>query len=534
MRITTDRLIRLRWLLLGAVGAGACGGTVHSTPDDGGSGGEAVAGKGNAHAGSSAATGGEKTMGGEASSAGSGGTGGTAVGGHAGEAGSGGFAGVGGTGVVHGECVDPQPYGAGFVSCMNGPIHRVAALECANNLPTEPVTCGVAPNPQYVCDGSKREHCATAGLGAPVPNTCEVGCAVDADCSAGQLCLCGAQTGVCVAAACTVDADCGDGYFCRRVQTELPCGAVVHFQCELPSDTCGASVTCGVTGQRCQPSGLGGPMHCAAPVGGTCGRPFLVNGAPRLACLATNADWAAPLELDASALAARTRSALAEGWNELGLMEHASVAAFARFTLQLLGLGAPHALVLESNRALCDEMRHAELCFGLAASFGSVKAGPGKLDSRGALARTSLEDVVLDTFLEGCIGETVAALEASEALSCAGFSVVREVLEQISEDEARHAALAWRFVAWGVAQVPALADNLRTRLQREQVRAEADSALAQHPSSASDALAVGGLLSERGRAELRLQALREVVAPCLAALPAPLRADAPVQALQTS
>jgi len=239
-----------------------------------------------------------------------------------------------------------------------------------------------------------------------------------------------------------------------------------------------------------------------------------------LACLAANSDWAAALDVDASALDALTRAALAEGWSQLGLLEHASIAAFARFTLQLLGLGAPHALVLESNQALFDETRHAQLCFGLAASFGSSAAGPGKLDSQGALARTSLSDVVLDTFLEGCIGETVAALEASEALAVATLPAVRQVLSQIAEDEARHAALAWRFVAWGTAQAPALIEGLRERLQRELERAaQACTALAQHALPASDDLAMGGLLSNAVRAELRLQALREVVAPCLAAFP---------------
>src|SRR5205085_8381976 len=104
--------------------------------------------------------------------------------------------------------------------------------------------------------------------------------------------------------------------------------------------------------QRCQPAMPGGPLLCEPVAGAACGRPFLVQGAPRLASLAPNRDWAVGLELDVTAFDAATRRALAEGWNQLGLMEHASVAAFARFTLQLLGLGAPLALVLESNRAI--------------------------------------------------------------------------------------------------------------------------------------------------------------------------------------
>jgi hypothetical protein len=53
-------------------------------------------------------------------------------------------------------------------------------------------------------------------------------------------------------------------------------------------------------------------------------------------------------------------------------MEHASVAAFARFTLDLLALGAPADLVQSAQQALGDEIAHAELCFGLAGAT-SVK-----------------------------------------------------------------------------------------------------------------------------------------------------------------
>jgi len=532
MRITSDRLTRLRWLLLGAASAGACGGTVHNAPDDDGGAGTHTSGGVGVAGGTNVA--GKTNRAGAAS----GGVAGRSVGGaagSAGNAGSGGDAGSGGASVPHGECVDPQPANAGFVTCGNGLVHRVEQSECQNKLPMEPVTCGVEPN-TYVCDGTQREACGSPGGGTPPATSCAVGCVVDADCGAGKICLCGPQIGGCVAAACTVDADCGDGYLCRLVTMEqgIGCGATVAFQCQLPEDGCNDVADCGTGGgfgQRCQPSTVGDRLRCEPVAGAACGRPFLVNGAPRLACLSTNADWAETFATDLGELDSATRAALAEGWNQLGLMEHASVAAFARFTLQLLELGAPHALVRESNQAICDETRHAQLCFGLAASFGSTAAGPGKLDCQGALARSSLADVALDTFLEGCIGETVAALEASEALAGATVPAVRQVLEQIAEDEARHAALAWRFVAWSSAQSPGLVESLRARWERERERAaHARTALAQRASTTED-LSAGGIVSDLARAELRLHALREVVGPCLEALPGALPAELATAAL---
>jgi len=101
-------------------------------------------------------------------------------------------------------------------------------------------------------------------------------------------------------------------------------------------------------------------------------------------------------------------------WREVGLMEHASIAAFARFTLALLAVGAPSELVMDSNAAAIDETRHAKLCFALASEYLGEPVGPGELCVEGALDGLSLEQLVVTTIAEGCVGETVAAVEAAE------------------------------------------------------------------------------------------------------------------------
>ena len=69
--------------------------------------------------------------------------------------------------------------------------------------------------------------------------------------------------------------------------------------------------------------------------------------------------------------------------------------------------------------------------------------------------------VVLGTIAEGCIGETVAALEVAEALAHCEEAKVREVLERISIEESRHAELAWQFVAWALATCPKAQPSIR-------------------------------------------------------------------------
>src|SRR5690606_23842857 len=102
------------------------------------------------------------------------------------------------------------------------------------------------------------------------------------------------------------------------------------------------------------------------------------------------------------------RTKLAAHFTHMGLMENASVAAFARFTLQLLSLGAPAALIEASNQALIDETRHARKCFALASAYAGDAVGPGALPLEGALENTNWEAILEATVLEGCIGETRA------------------------------------------------------------------------------------------------------------------------------
>jgi hypothetical protein len=251
-----------------------------------------------------------------------------------------------------------------------------------------------------------------------------------------------------------------------------------------------------------------------------CGRPYLVEEAPRLAELVTGADWrenldAAPGPAAHSAeLHPTTRARLAHHWQDIGLMEHASIAAFARFSLQLLSVGAPPALVEASTRAMQDETVHAKLAFELASHYGQEALDPGVLPLDGALASGSLESIVRNTVLEGCIGETVAALEAEWAEWETRDERVRGVLLRIAKDERRHAELAWQFVKWAVERQPELAPRLLEVVAR-QVEASSN---VEPPTTRGASLRRYGAVSESERYVLRRRALETVVLPCMQAL----------------
>jgi hypothetical protein len=219
---------------------------------------------------------------------------------------------------------------------------------------------------------------------------------------------------------------------------------------------------------------------------------------------------------DLRGLDSNARGVLAAHWTELGLMEHASVAAFARFVLELMAAGAPSELVSSAQCALGDEIEHARLCFGLASSYASKPLGPGELSTQGVLDDMGFPATVVRAIHEACVGETLAAIEALEALTSASDPAVVEVLERVVRDESAHAELGWRFLKWALAG----ADRELRELARSELQRAVDLALAaslpdvdSRRPAASPELERHGLCSTARRHEARREALLHVVMP---------------------
>jgi hypothetical protein len=178
-------------------------------------------------------------------------------------------------------------------------------------------------------------------------------------------------------------------------------------------------------------------------------RPFLVGSSLRAATASHRADWsaAAPSAHDVDDVTARW---LAAAWVKDGLEEHASIAAFARFTMHLLAVGAPPDLIAASQRASLDEIRHARDCFAMAQRYGGEAVGPSELRVHDTMGELSLAALAALTAEEGCVGETLGAALAAEQAGRATDAHVAQTLHKIARDEARHAELAWRFVTWAV------------------------------------------------------------------------------------
>ena len=78
-----------------------------------------------------------------------------------------------------------------------------------------------------------------------------------------------------------------------------------------------------------------------------------------------------------------------------------------------------------------------------------IAPAPFPFDGRVEVS-ADLASIAARAVREGCINETLAAVQAAEQLARAEDPAVRAALAKIAEDEARHAALAWRTVAWAL------------------------------------------------------------------------------------
>lgn len=187
------------------------------------------------------------------------------------------------------------------------------------------------------------------------------------------------------------------------------------------------------------------------------GRPLRIDGAPVTAPLKLSADsretrWIEAIsDIGVDSLSAADRDNLARAWEQDGLLEHASVASFARFSIELMSFAAPADLVALAHEAALDEIRHARACFALASAYRGTPVAPTALPVPGALPlATSLAALARAAVEEGVIGETLASLMAAEEASLTEDPVVRGALEGIAADEARHAELAVRAVVWAM------------------------------------------------------------------------------------
>lgn len=147
------------------------------------------------------------------------------------------------------------------------------------------------------------------------------------------------------------------------------------------------------------------------------------------------------------------RSALAAQWRENGRTEHASIAAFAKLTLDLVALGAPPKLIADAQRDALDELRHTELCFSVARALDGKAESPGPFPAaRSASGGSGFGQLAVDSLVDGALHEGVSARVIAQLVKRCEDPATREVLRELAADEGRHAAHGWDVVEWCLEQ----------------------------------------------------------------------------------
>ncbi|MBC8071025.1 MAG: ferritin-like domain-containing protein [Deltaproteobacteria bacterium] len=425
-------------------------------------------------------------------------------------------------------CDDPQPLSqpgvdgsvpSGLERCADGVVHPVEAVACeyppsvVGDCDLDDSTCLTDAD----CTEAPHGFCNAGGFKNPGCG-CYYACETDAECGVGEACVCDGNRSSCVQADCSSDADC-DGWPCVQGTDVSVCGPDrPYFACASPGDSClGLDDDCDAAAcEVCSWS----PDECTwacrqdDDICSDCGRPYLVEGHARTASAVMRDDWSAePVRGDLE-LGEHARAVVAAHWQRAALTEHASVAAFARYALDLMALAAPADLVSGAATAMTDEIEHARLCFALAARYGARACGPGPLASDGALAGRTPLRILDDVVREACIGETLAALEAIEALAEAREPAVRAALQRIADDELRHAQLGWRHLQWQLGRADA---RERAVILDLVDRAITDAGMVPIVGAASSDFRRFGVLDTETRARARIMGLVEVVAPCAVA-----------------
>lgn len=420
----------------------------------------------------------------------------------------------------------------GFFRCPDGSRHRVEAV----TLPPPELRAGDCKGTEGSRSCSTDADCTAMPYGRcisgndyrmPDPDDqvegtpercdCRYSCASDADCASGEACIpggvvSGQSVPFCAPASCKTGDDCASGECGLSVQDDDGChNRIVKLACRSKADSCRVDAECSGSAEQCIYASE--RFQCMGP---DCaiGRPLLIDGQPRTAAPTSRADWAASDALpDTTGIDLFVRNELANHWLEIAAMEHASIGSFARFSLQLLALGAPPSLLADTQKAALDEIEHARIAYALASAYAGRKLGPGPLDASDAPLATSRREAIRSLIFEACVNETLGAAEALAIADNVRDPALAGVLRRIANDEQRHAELAWRALAWLLES--ASVDETEVA---QNAFAEAIRGAAHDPEVLRSPFPEHGVLDAQALGSLRRQVLAEVIEPCASAL----------------
>jgi len=146
------------------------------------------------------------------------------------------------------------------------------------------------------------------------------------------------------------------------------------------------------------------------------------------------------------------RQVVGAQWRERAQSELNAASGFAIVLTELFAIGAEHAVLDLAARAVHDEVRHAELCRGLAERYLGAPVPPPRakrvsMPSHPGAPRALLEHLHVVGLC--CINETLAAGFLEACLDATDDPEVREPARAHLADEVQHARVGWAHLASG-------------------------------------------------------------------------------------
>jgi len=266
------------------------------------------------------------------------------------------------------------------------------------------------------------------------------------------------------------DEECVESTYCTQVYNE-ECPSQEEVENEyLPIETCdglehvkatseatASEISSGNTGSISESNSYtccydtlaktGGPMCDDIPPGPTEGRPLIFDGVAQIASISVGTTWSKGPLPKSHQLTLEQCKILSDFWLRTARLEHASVASFHQFALDLMKFGASPELLMRTNKAVMDEISHAKAAFAITEVFLGQPLSPKEFHMRIEPAK-DLADFAKKVALEGAINETLAVVLASLQREKCTDSAIRNFLTDIILEEAEHAELAWDTLRW--------------------------------------------------------------------------------------
>ncbi|MEZ6185198.1 MAG: hypothetical protein R3F62_09340 [Planctomycetota bacterium] len=159
-----------------------------------------------------------------------------------------------------------------------------------------------------------------------------------------------------------------------------------------------------------------------------------------------------------------------DNWAERARAEHGSVHQFSQLSLAFAVARAPLELQGAVARLITDEVRHAELCAGMAAACAPGESlewptprAPWQDPPLAGPTPELLAWAARAVLVACCLGETISRPLLEGVVVVATDPLPEAIARQILRDEQLHATFGWEALAW---LLPRLEPDARARLEQ--------------------------------------------------------------------